>query len=121
MDMDVELKKLLKELMDEVGLDPETIDRIERTTKAQHEVSKIIADLDPNEAAQVIVGVVASVCVSYAESLDDALACLAKMQVSALKIIEGAHKNELAPWNSPDDEDDKEEDKDFTVHHKTKQ
>lgn len=123
--MDAAIKEQLEEIIaglkEAIGLDEETIERIERVTHAQQEVGKVIMDLEPNEAAQVVVGAMASVCVSYADNLQQALSLLAKMQSAALNIIEGADKNELAPWNEKDDDDDEEETDDFPVDHKTKQ
>lgn len=121
--MDMELKEKIAELISEikeaVGIDEEMMGRIERVTKAQHEIGKILSELSANEGAQVLVGTVASVCISYSESLDEAMSTLAKMQVAALKIISGADENKIAPWHL-DDEEENEPD-DFPVEHKTKQ
>ena len=122
-DMDIELKERIEEIISElkeaVGIDEEMMGRIERVTKAQHDVGKILMELSENESAMALIGVVASVCISYSDSLDEAMSTLAKMQVAALKIISGADENKIAPWHL-DDEEENEPD-DFPVEHKTKQ
>lgn len=122
-DMDMELKEkiaeIISELKEAVGIDEEMMGRIERVTKAQHDVGKILMELSENESAMALIGVVASVCISYSDSLDEAMSTLAKMQVAALKIISGADENKIAPWHL-DDEEENEPD-DFPVEHKTKQ
>lgn len=121
--MDIELKERIEEIISElkeaVGIDEEMMGRIERVTKAQHDVGKILMELSENESAMALIGVVASVCISYSDSLDEAMSTLAKMQVAALKIISGADENKIAPWHL-DDEEENEPD-DFPVEHKTKQ
>lgn len=122
-DMDIELKERIEEIISElkeaVGIDEEMMGRIERVTTAQHDVGKILMELSENESAMALIGVVASVCISYSDSLDEAISTLAKMQVAALKIISGADENKIAPWHL-DDEEENEPD-DFPVEHKTKQ
>lgn len=121
-DMDTELKEkiaeIISELKEAVGIDEEMMGRIERVTTAQHEIGKILMELSENESAMALIGIVASVCISYSDSFDEAMSTLAKMQVAALKIIEGADRNEIAPWHLNEEEDEPD---DFPVEHKTKQ
>lgn len=110
-----ELHELLDKFMDKIGVDKEMIERIERVSEAQYKIGQIIMELEPNEAAQVVVGALVSVVVSYSDSLDEAISTLARIQLGALKMIHAVDEDKAAPWNREDQPDD------FPVDHKTKQ